>query len=500
MELLPFQREAVEKLQYATNVLIGDDMGLGKTVEAIALDAHRRHNAVLPKGKPHTLIVSISGAMVQSWERHYNKWAPHLSVAVCNPKDRDTFEGQITSGLHDVYIVHWQALRLLKAPLSKHWFHIVADEVQNAKNRKAQQTVALKKLSTQFKTGLSGTAADNKPEDLWSILNWLYPRTWSSYWRFYNHHIVFVSEVTASGRSFRKVIGLAYEDEIHRAMEPFYIRRLKSDPAIQIQLPEKTYTTLWVDLDTQQRRAYDQMKRHMIAWVGEQDQEEPVAAPVVIAQLMRLQQFASAYATLESYLRKEKRTDRYTGEVTVKMVPAQRVRLCEPSSKLDEVMNLVENNPDESIVVFSQSKQMINLLHKRLEAKKIPTSILTGDVPMGDRDAVVQDFEAGRTRVFAGTIAAGGTGITLTRASTVVFLDRAWNTSANRQAEDRLHRIGQRKAVQVIDIVARNTVDLGRLQRLQLKWSWIARILGDPTSEQKWIDVPELAQQLKDYT
>jgi SNF2 family DNA or RNA helicase len=288
------------------------------------------------------------------------------------------------------------------------------------------------------------------------------------------------------------VIGLAHEEELHAQMRPFYLRRLKTDSKIKMQLPEKTYTTLWVDLDPAQRRAYDQMKRHMIAWVGEQDQEEPVAAPVVIAQLMRLQQFAGAYAYLEGYLRKNK----HTGQ----MDPAQRVRLCEPSSKLDEVMNLIENNPDEPMVVFSQSKQMIDMLYKRLADKGISTSIITGDVPMGDRDGVVQDFQEGRTRIFAGTIAAGGTGITLTRASTVVFLDRAWNTAANRQAEDRLHRIGQRNPVQIIDIVARNTVDLGRLQRLQLKWSWIARILGDPASEQKWIDVPELTQHLEDYT
>lgn len=499
MELLKFQREAVEYFAPVTNVLCGDDMGLGKTVEAIALDLHRRHNAVLPKGKPHTLVVSISGAMVQSWERHFNRWAPHLKVCVCNPKDRPTFEAKVRQGEYDVYIVHWQALRLLKVVAEKQWFHVIADEVQNAKNRKAQQTVALKKLSTQFKTGLSGTAADNKPEDLWSILNWLYPRTWSSYWRFYNHHIVFVNEITAKGRSFRKVIGLAHEDELHAQMKPFYLRRLKSDPAIQLQLPEKTYTTLWVDLDLKQRRAYDQMKRHMIAWIGEQDQEMPVAAPVVIAQLMRLQQFASAYAELEPYLAKVKYTDRHTGEEKVGYEPRQRVRLCEPSSKLDEVMSLLENNPDEPMVVFSQSKQMINLLSKRLTDKGISTSILTGDVPMGERDALVEDFQAGRTRVFAGTIAAGGTGITLTRASTVVFLDRAWNTSANRQAEDRLHRIGQKNNVQVIDIVARNTVDLGRLQQLQLKWSWIARILGDAVSAQKWIDVPELPRLMEDY-
>jgi SNF2 family DNA or RNA helicase len=119
------------------------------------------------------------------------------------------------------------------------------------------------------------------------------------------------------------------------------------------------------------------------------------------------------------------------------------------------------------------------MLVKRLEAKGVTVATLTGDTKQVDRDGLVQDFQDGKYSIFAATIKAGGVGLTLTAASTVVFLDRDWSPSANRQAEDRLHRIGQKNAVQVIDLIARDTVDLGRLQKVELKWSWLKELLGD---------------------
>jgi SNF2 family DNA or RNA helicase len=153
--------------------------------------------------------------------------------------------------------------------------------------------------------------------------------------------------------------------------------------------------------------------------------------------------------------------------------------LSEPSSKVDALMQILEDNPDEPVVVFSQFKQLIRITNQRLADKGIPFVTLTGDTSQPDRASAVELFQSGRARVFTGTIAAGGVGITLTSASTVVFLDRSWSPATNQQAEDRLHRIGQKNAVQVVDVMARNTVDLGRHQRLEQKWGWIRTLLGD---------------------
>jgi SNF2 family DNA or RNA helicase len=157
------------------------------------------------------------------------------------------------------------------------------------------------------------------------------------------------------------------------------------------------------------------------------------------------------------------------------------VKMTEPSSKLDALMELLADTPldSEPVVVFSQFKGSIRMLKERCEKAKISIATLTGDTPSAERTRAIQGFQAGKYQVFAGTIAAGGVGITLTRASTVVFLDRAWSPSSNKQAEDRLHRIGQKNAVQVIDIMARNTVDLGRRTQIERKWSWLQQLLGD---------------------
>jgi SWI/SNF-related matrix-associated actin-dependent regulator 1 of chromatin subfamily A len=146
---------------------------------------------------------------------------------------------------------------------------------------------------------------------------------------------------------------------------------------------------------------------------------------------------------------------------------------------VDALVQILEDNPDEPIVVFSASKQAIGLAAKRLTKLGIGFVSITGDTPGVDRGGIVQSFQSGSVRVFLGTIGAGGEGITLTASSTVIFLDRDWSPAKNAQAEDRLHRIGQLNAVQIIDIMARDTVDLGKDQKLKLKIAWIRKILGD---------------------
>jgi len=401
---------------------------------------------------------------------------------VINPKDRQLLIDKLQQPYH-YYILHWEALRLIKELKSVPWWHVIADEVHRAKNRKAQQTIELKKLRTNFKTGLSGTPADNNPQDLWSILNWLYPRTWTSYWSFERHfvkvqrHTVGVCTAVINGElcndyhknAFTKVIGVEHVDELHAAIKPYYLRRLKQQ--VMEDLPDKYYTKIDVELLPRQRRIYNQMRDDMLAWIGAHE-HEPIAAPVVIAQLVRLQQFAVAYAELETVYKMK------DGE----KVAVTKVKLSEPSSKIDALADILEDNPGKQVVIFSQSKQAIYMVGRRLERMKIPHVLFTGDHTADERTRFVEDFQAGKAQVFAGTIHAGGEGITLTAASIVVFLDRAWNPSRNRQAEDRLHRIGQKNAVQVIDIVAKDTIDAGRLQHINLKWSWLKELLGDKSA------------------
>lgn len=477
IDLYPFQIEDVESLQDRRSVLLAWEMGTGKTYAAIEIDLRRRElfaSEFPDKRIPPTLVIAPLTTLRSTWETHFHELAPQLSVRVIDPKRRESFLQTLEAGhhaQHDVYIVHWEALRLLikDQRFNRHWLHVIADEAHRAKNRKAQQTRALKRIRTAFKTALTGTPVTNKPYDFWSVLNWLYPDQWRSYWRFYESYCDYEIQYP---HGYHKFLGPKNEDDLLDNIRPYYRRHLKRKKCcphhpegVQPQLPEKYYTPIWVDLDPKQRRAYDQMKKDMIAWLENQSETQPLVAPVAIAQLVRLQQLSAAYATIAS-----ESTD--TGSA---------VQLTEPSSKLDALMEIIEDNEGEQIVVFSSFKQLIKLACERLDRAGISYVTITGDVRPDDRHANVAAFQSGEAQILLGTIAAGGEGITLTAASVVVFLDRDWSPAKNAQAEDRLHRIGQRDSVQVIDIIARNTVDLGRHQKLELKKEWIRRILGDTT-------------------
>lgn len=495
LQLYPFQEKSIEKFLATAkegypNVLNADDMGLGKTVQAVALDQRRRKDSIALYHRKTLVVAPLS--VLSVWENHFKAWNPSLKTYTVDPKARGDFVAAAQSKKYDVLICHWASLRLMPELQKVKWFHIIADEVHKAKNRKAQQTVSLKKLRAEYKTGLSGTPADNRPDDFWSVLNWLYPTTFSSYWRFFNYHclVIYHDETgTSCGcnhghkRPYREVAGTANEDELKKQLAPFYIRRRKEE--VLKDLPDKYYSTIQVDLAPQQLRAYREMSKSMLAWVGEHE-DQPVAAPIAIAQLTRLQQFACAYGRLETSTKRRRNCVADDCLKAGKCLghPVTSLRLSDPSSKIDAATELIANNPNEQFVVFGQSKQAINLLAERLRKANETVCLLTGDTPKSDRGTVVERFQTGKARIFAGTIAAGGEGITLTAASRGVFLDRTWSPSHNRQAEDRLHRIGQKNAVHITDIVARGTVDLGRLQQIRLKWAWIKAILGDPLAVQ----------------
>jgi SNF2 family DNA or RNA helicase len=479
LKLYDFQQEAVDRLAKQKSRLIAHDMGLGKTVQGVELDRINRQECKLARLK--TLIVTPRGVIDDgAWQKAIrSQLGTSVPVYVIDRKNRAAFERVAAdSNIEGIFICHWESLRLMPLLRKVKWFHIIADEVHRAKSRKSQQTVALKKLHTEYKTGLSGTWADNLPQDAWSVLNWLWPSYYRSYWNFVRHYCISEQIVDPRGEkpTYTKVTGVQNTESLNREMAPWYDRKLKED--VLKDLPEKYNTAMWVDLSPTQRRSYNEMKEELIAWIGRQDHERPLVASVVVAQLVRLQQFCIASAEITGYVEKPLK-DKNTGEVMMVTVPV--VKMTDPSAKLDRVMELLEDTAldSEPVVIFSQFKGAIRMLEERCRKAKISVATFTGDTKDAERREAIAGFQAGKYQVFAATIAAGGEGITLTRASTVVFLDRAWSPSKNRQAEDRLHRIGQKNAVQVIDIMARNTIDFGRRQQIEQKWSWLEQILGD---------------------
>lgn len=487
LQLYPFQQYTIDRLKDVRSSLIGDDMGLGKTIQGIALDVERRKmSSEWEKGK--TLVITPLG-VIPSWKKQFEAWT-NLKVITINNRNRLPFEEAVLFGTHDVYIMHWDALRLMPILAEQKWFHIIGDEIHKIQNRKTKVTLSLKEIEATFKTGLSGTPAYDKPDDLWSVLNWLYPTYWTSYWKYFDHHVLWVDY-----NGYKQVIGVANQQELQEKMRGFYIRRKKEE--VLTDLPDKYHTERFVDLTPKQRRAYNQMRDSMLAWVGE-NEDKPVNASVVVAQLTRLQQFASAHATFVT----EHKAKKLGTDVEIALArkqgilvndqgwivdeagnkvqyPIDVLKLADPSSKIDAAMEILDST-HRQVVFFSQFSQVIDLFCERLKAQGIPHGKYTGATGAKDRESIVNNFKSGKLRVFAGTLGAGGTGLDgLQVADTIVFFDRAWSHSTNEQAIARLHRIGQKNAVHVIDLIATGTIERKRIEKINLEWEWIRELLGE---------------------
>lgn len=458
------QQEEITRLGNQARALIGWEMGTGKTLAAVERDLRFRKNAsdyVGPNSKP-TLVVAPLNTH-DSWKETFENNSD-LRVRQIDRKARHLF----TKGSGDVYIVHYEVLRLMPE-LAGMFGHGIFDECQRIKGRGTKMTKAAKKLGIPLLTDMSGTPAD-KPQDIWSILNHLKPQTFSSYWRFFHRYVDY--EIIPP-QGYYKIVGpydedgelmpgaRAWQEEGLPGIRKFYSRKLKEDV---LDLPPKTYTKIYVDLTPSQRRQYNEMKRDMLTWLENVHKKDgiemPLPARATIAQLQRLQMFALGTAYLND---------------------VNKVVLEDPSSKADAVMELLEDNPNEQLVIFSQFKGSLRILKERFRQSGITYGSFTGDDAPKVRAVHKARFIRGDNRVLLGTIGSGGVGVDgLQHACcTVVFLDRDWQPGINSQAEDRLHRGGQTRTVQVIDIMARDTVDMGRAQQLILKKEWIKTLLGD---------------------
>jgi len=489
--LLEHQAELVAKLgdPDIPGRLIGDEMGTGKTYEAIAIERRLReaHTGL----RMRTLIIA-PWCIHEMWRRKLIELlgVKPEDVVVIDRKHRDRFLRSVRLGRAKWYIIHYEALRIKDmAPLQRIvWFHVIADEIHRVKNPKALQTKAFRRLQTQYKTGMSGSMADDKPQDFWVPLNWVRPdlfpnvstkdptkkfvEDWCT-WEPIEGRLLFGADgaprLDEDGNEMhqmhKKVTGMREDrlPQFHRLIAPFYIRRLKTDV---LDLPEKVFSPIMVELYPGQRKVYDQLRKEFKAWIGEHENEK-LSVPTVLGRLVRLQQ--AALASLMFY---------DTGKVDRFGEPIKRVQLREPSAKLDAFMDWASDLTGPA-VVFSQSRGMLDLAAARLDAAGARIGVYTGMTPDKARQQIIDDFQAGKLDFFLGTIKAGGEGITLTRSSTVAFFDRAWGPFRNRQSEDRVHRQGQKNAVQVVDFYAPRTVDKRVRDTNIRKWETLKAILGD---------------------
>jgi SNF2 family DNA or RNA helicase len=346
-----------------------------------------------------------------------------------------------------------------------HWDVIILDEAHRIKGRTTGWTKEIKKLKGSIKHVMTGTGFINDPSEIWSLLNFCSRREYASYWRFREK---FADEDIIDG--FRKIVGVRQDtkEEFRQLVRTVGPRRTKRE--VFHDLPEPIYTPYYFDLNPIQRKMYDEIKDELFTM--DQD-DQGLYAPNVLAALVRLRQIARATPQVIAD---------YFDPIEERRV--QKIKLVEPSGCLDVCMDIIEGlewdeDRKDQVVVFSNFKDPLELLRIRLENRGI--SYL--QLKQNDNDKVryqkwAIDYPKKEHQVFMSTLALGSESISLTSASTCIFLDRSWSPKDNSQAESRVWRPGQKEVANIIHINANDTVDERVFQKTEMKSGWFKEIFG----------------------
>ncbi|QBX55351.1 DEAD/DEAH box helicase [Nocardioides seonyuensis] len=427
--LRDYQRHGLTWLAELTSLGLGaclaDDMGLGKTITVIALHLHRRG---LETGGGPTLVV-CPASLLGNWEAEIRRFAPGVPVRRHHGSARDLDGAELGFVLTTYGTMRNDAALLAEVP----WDLVVADEAQHVKNSRSAAARALRTIPSRARVALTGTPVENDLSELWSILDWAIPG------------------LLGSRAAFRKAWAAPIEAGVDPAkarqfaalIDPFLLRRRKSDPGIAPELPAKTETDHLIGLTREQVVLYETLVRDSMRRIEEADEE--TRRGLVLKLLTGLKQICNHPA---HYLRQAN--------------PRLRGR-SEKLDLLDELLGTVLAE-DGAVLVFTQYVAMARLLEHHLAAAGIPHQLLHGGTPVREREAMVARFQAGpgdpaHVPVFLLSLKAGGTGLNLTQADHVIHFDRWWNPAVEDQATDRAYRIGQTRPVQVHRFVTQGTIE-----------------------------------------
>ena len=471
-----YQVAGAKMIAAVGSALICDDPGTGKTLTTLLGLMELRATGRLDPARP--MLVICPNSVVDNWVREATAWTPFRAKPW-----RGTAQARArlvqTVGHWDMYVCGYGTVARdadhtdKRAPLHQlHPAAVVIDECHWIKNPDAGRTKAVAKLCKDADAviPLSGTPITHNAADLHPILRAMSPSVYPSRERFITRYLdVVPTDYTET------LLGLNRdrEPEFRASLHGQYRHLAKAD--VLTELPPKVYTRRDVELPAGARKAYDSMRKDMIATM-EDGTELP--AMEVMTQLLRLLQLACASADVSTEL--VEKVNELTGETEQR--EKVHVHLREPSWKVDEFMDVLEERPGKQTIAFAPSAQLIRLAGERAAKDGYRVGYVIGGQSPRDRQAAVDAFQAGELDVICATTGAGGVGLTLTAASTVVFLQRPWSFVEASQAEDRAHRIGSEihESIEIIDIVAVNTIDSQVRDVLHEKSEALADLLQDP--------------------
>ena len=449
--LRPYQQLGLNWLQFLrTHSLAGilaDDMGLGKTLQTLAHLLVEQEAGRLDR--PALVIAPVS--LLGNWRREAQRFAPALRVLVLHGKDRHEAAADI--GAHDLVIAPYSLLQRDRARwLGQAWHLVVLDEAQNIKNANTHAAQVVAELDTRHRLCLSGTPMENHLGELWSLFHFLMPGFLGSQARFKD---LFRTPIEKHGDDARLA-------QLRSRVTPFMLRRHKRD--VETDLPEKQDSIAAVELGDRQADLYETIRLATEKAVREALADKGLAKSQiqVLDALLKLRQVCC----------------------DPRLVPLDAAQKLQQSAKLELLMDMLPEMLAEGrrVLLFSQFTSMLSLIEAELARRQLPWVKLTGRSQ--NREQLIERFTSGQVPLFLISLKAGGVGLNLTQADTVIHYDPWWNPAVEEQATARAHRIGQTQRVLVYKLVAQGTIE-ERILALQERKAALADSLYSASAARK---------------
>lgn len=429
--------------EYHLNGILADDMGLGKTVQTVAHIQNEKESGRLT----HPVLVIAPTSLMGNWRREIIAFAPELKVIVLQGPNRHQYFSSIARA--DVVLTTYPLLpRDADALLAEQYHLLVLDEAQMIKNPRAKAAQLVRKITTEHRLCLTGTPMENHLGELWSLFDFLMPGFLGNLKTFKRHY----------QNPIEKHGDIEKRDQLARRVAPFMLRRKKDE--VEKELPPKTEMIRSIPLGKSQAALYETIRLSMEARV-----RETIASKGL----------ARSHITILDALLKLRQTCCDPG-----LLKLQQARKVKESAKLSMLMEMLPELLEEGrrVLIFSQFVSMLRIIENKLDEAEIGYVKLTGETRK--RDEVIESFDKGKADVFLISLKAGGVGLNLTSADTVILYDPWWNPAVEAQAMDRTHRIGQEKPVFVYKLLTEGTVEEKILALQEHKKALADGIYGKP--------------------
>ena len=448
-ELRPYQVDGVKWLttlyKYSLGGILADDMGLGKTIETIAFIN------TIKNDKP-ILIVSPK-SLVFNWVSEFNKFAKDIPVypIIGTVEERKKIIKKIKNDKFGVFFISYDSLRNEYENLTDFTFDLVIlDEAQFIKNMHAKKTNAVKQMNALHTIALTGTPIENNIYDLWSIFDFLMP-----------HYLLDYEDFKDSYESDEEYVKI-----VKNKVAPFILRRRKED--VLKDLPEKYEVIMTTEMSVEQRKLYDAFRLKAKEELKSKDGGSHVME--VLSIITRLRQICVDPSTF---------VDNFTGE----------------SGKITMLKEIIETKLKDNhrFLIFSQFVSALNIVKNEIEKMGIKYFMITGDTSAKERLNICNEFNANEDyKIVLISLKAGGTGLNLVGADVVIHLDPWWNYSAQNQASDRAHRIGQTRTVEVIKLIAENSIEERVVSLQDEKKELVDKVISNDDSSIKKLSIKDL--------